>query len=217
MKFTLLLLALLALPAWSADTEKKSGTLIDFSINVQRSVANDLARATAYTEVTGTSPDEIARKVKGVIGEALAIAKAQTGVTVKSGGTHSYPVYAKGGRNIESWRMRSELLLESRDAGAMSAALGKLQTLLAVSNLQFLPAADTRRKIEEDATQEAIEAFRTKAERIAITLKKPYRIRTMNINGSDFVQPVLRRAAREATSMPWLLPDAWGIDMRGGL
>ena len=205
MKPALLLLTLLALPAWAADAERKSGTLIDFNVNVQRSVANDLGRATAYTEVTGTSPDEVARKVKVTLADALAVAKAQAGVSVKSGGTHTYPIYAKGNRTIEAWRMRAELQLESRDAAALSTLLGKLQTTLAVGNLQFLPAADTRRKTEEDATQEAIEAFRAQAERIAATLKKPYRIRSMTIGGSDFAQPVRRAAmamAAEAAPMP---------------
>lgn len=205
MKSSLLLLAFLALPVWAVEQAKPAGTLIDFRVDVQKSVPNDLGRASAYAEMTGTDPAEVARKVKVAIADGLATAKAQPGITVKSGGTHTWPIYGKGGRSIESWRIRSELLLESRDAAALSTAMGKLQGSLAVANINFSPAPDTRRKAEDDATIEAIEAFNSKAERIAATLKKPYRIRQMSVNGSgNFPQPLpmMRASAMVAEAAP---------------
>lgn len=208
MKRTLLLFAFAALPVWAAEPTQPAGTLIDFRVDVQRNVANDLGRATAYTEVSGSDVAEVARKVKAAIADGLATAKTHAGVTVKSGNTHTYPVYSKGGRSIESWRMRSEIILESRDAAALSTAAGKLQGTLAVGNINFSPAAETRRKAEEEATLEAIDAFRTKAERIAASMKKPYRIRQMSVNGSNYFpqpHPVARGAmlmAAEAAPMP---------------
>lgn len=207
MKRILFLLAFAALPVWASEPAKPAGTLIDFRVDVQRSVANDLGRATAYSEISGSDAAEVARKVKAAIADGLATAKAQAGVTVKSGNTHTYPVYSKGGRSIESWRMRSEITLESRDAAALSTAVGKLQGALAVSNINFSPAAETRRKAEEEVTLEAIDAFRSKAERIATSMKKPYRIRQMSVNSSHSQQPypVARSAmlmAAEAAPMP---------------
>lgn len=205
---TRLLLAFLALPALTvlaAEPARTPGTLIDFRVDVQKSVPNDLGRATAYAEMTASDPAEVARKIKPAIADGLATAKAQAGVTVKSGATHTYPVYGKGGRNIESWRMRSEIVLESRDAGALSTAVGKLQGTLAVSNIQFSPAPETRRKMEDDATLEAIEAFRAKAERVAAAMKKPYRIRQMSVNGGgNFPQPMpmMRASAMMAADAP---------------
>ena len=205
MKRSLLLLAFVMLPAintWAAESAKPSGTLIDFRVDVQRPVANDLGRASAYVELTGSDPAEVARKVKAVIADGLATAKAQPGITVKSGGTQTYPIYSKTGRVIENWRMRSELLLESRDAAALSTAVGKLQGgQLAIGGINFSPAPETRRKAEDDVTIEAIEAFNAKAARIAATLKKPYKIRMMNVNGGGhFPQPyaVARGAAMMA-------------------
>lgn len=206
----LLPLFLVAMPAFSVEpTAKPAGALVDFRVDVQKSVANDLGRASAYAEMTGTDPAEVARKVKTVIADGLAAARAQPGITVKSGSTNTWPIYSKGGRSIESWRMRSELLLESRDSAALSTAVGKLQGgTLAIGNISFTPAPETRRKAEDDATIEAIEAFKTKAERIAATLKKPYRIRQVSVNGSgNFPQPypMVRGAAMmtaESAPMP---------------
>lgn len=227
MKRSLLLLTCLslpclpaALPALAADTAKPTGTLIDFRVEVQRPVANDLGRASAYAELTGADPADVARRVKALIADGLATAKAQPGVTVKSGGTHTWPLYtngAKGGRTIESWRMRSELLLESRDAAALSAAVGKLQSgQLAIGGIGFSPAPETRRQAEDDATLEAIGSFNAKAARIAESLKKPYRIRQLSVNGAgNFPQPypVVRGVAMmaaEAAPMPSVMPTEAG-------
>jgi predicted secreted protein len=200
------LLAAITLPCLAAEMPTKpAGTLIEFRVDLQKSVANDLGRATAFAEMTGADPADVGRKIKAAIADGLATAKTQPGITVKSGTTYTYPVYSKGGRTIESWRMRSEIVLESRDAAALSAALGKLQGTLAVSNINFAPAPETRRKAEDDATLEAIDAFRAKAERIAATMKKPYRIRQMSVNGSgNFPQPlpVMRASAMAMDAAP---------------
>lgn len=212
MKRALFLLALSALAAWpvfAAEPVKPAGTLVDFRVEVQRPVANDLGRASAYVELTGSDPAEVARKVKAIVADGLATAKAQPGITVKSGGTHTYPIYSKTGRIIENWRMRSELLLESRDAAALSTAIGKLQGgQLAIGGINFSPAPETRRQAEDDVTLEAIEAFNARAARIAATLKKPYKIRQLSVNaGGHYPQPypVARGAAMmaaEAAPMP---------------
>lgn len=193
----LFLLTLAALPAWAASPAKPAGTLIDFRVDVQKSVANDLGRASAYVEMTDTDPAAVAEKVKAAIAEGLALAKAQPGITVKSGNTHTWPVHAKGGRTIEGWRMRSDLLLESRDAAALSAVVGKLQSTLAIGSLAFMPAPETRRQAEDDATMEAITAFKARAARIAATLRKPYRIRQMSVSGNNQI-PQPRSMARSA-------------------
>lgn len=197
---------LAALAAHAQAPAKPAGTLIDFRIDVQRSVPNDLGRAIAYAEVSGADAADVARRVNAAIAGGLATAKAQAGVTVKTGNSQTWPIYAKGGRTIEGWRMRSELVLESRDAAALSTLLGKLQAQLAVSQLGFVPAPETRRAAEDEAALEAIAGFQSKAARYAAALKKPYRIRSMNIGGGNHVpQPMFRgamMAAADAAPMP---------------
>jgi predicted secreted protein len=202
--FIIVAVALLAaLPVGAQTPARPAGTLIDFRVEVQRSVPNDLGRATAYAEISGADAADVARRVNAAIAAGLAGAKAQPGVTVKTGNSHTYPIYAKGGRNIESWRMRSELVLESRDAAALSTLLGKLQAQLAVSQVGFVPAPETRRAAEDDAALEAIASFQARAARYAAALKKPYKIRSMNIGGgSHMPQPLFRAAMMPAEAAP---------------
>ena len=191
MKYFALALALVAMNAFAADN-KPSGTLIDFQAQAQRSAPNDLGNATMYFEADGEKPGELARRVNQVIANALVTAKTHSEVKVKTGTSNTYPVYAKNTRTIESWRMRSELLLESRDAAALSELIGKLQSSLAVGNLYFSPAPDTLRKIDDAMAMDAIAVFQEKASRYAAALGKPYRIVSINI-GSNGVSPTPTR------------------------
>ena len=111
---------------------------------------------------------------------------------MKTGSSNTVPVYSKNNRTIESWRMRSELLLESRDATALSELLGKLQSTLTVGSLYFSPAPDTLRKIDDETAMDALAVFQQKAARYAAALGKLYRIVTINI-GSNGVSPAPTR------------------------
>lgn len=191
MKYFLFALSCFALNAFAEDN-KTRGTLIDFSAQAQRNAPNDLGNATLYFEADGEKPGELARRVNQVIANALATAKSATEVKVKTGSSNTYPIYAKNSRSIESWRMRSELLLESRDATALSELLGKLQSTLAIGGLYFSPAPDTLRKIDDATAMDALAIFQEKAARYAAALGKPYRIVNMNI-GSNGVSPAPTR------------------------
>lgn len=200
-------LLLVALSANAAES-KPSGTLIDFNAQAQRNAPNDLGQAMLYVEANGPQTAELAKRVNQVIAAALATSKAHTNVKVKSGGNQTYPIYGKNSRTIEGWRMRSELLLESLDAAALSELVGKLQATLVVGSLSFSPAPETLRRVDDEAAMDAIAVFQTKAARYATALKKQYRIVSMNI-GSNGVSPAptpryatMKSASYAAESMP---------------
>jgi predicted secreted protein len=199
------LLAVLATMPLSAAAADK-GMSIDLAADASRPAVNDIARATVFAEATGATPSELAKRVNGLVADALKTARAYSGVRTQSGATHTYPVYAKGSK-IEGWRMRSDLTLESADTAALSELLGKLQGSLGVASLSMLPAPETRRKAENDAMIDAIAAFKARAKVIADALGKPYRIKHLTINsgGRPPPAPMLRSAAMasaEAAPMP---------------
>jgi predicted secreted protein len=159
-------------------------TLVDLSVEASRNAPNDQARATAYLEASDTNAAELAKRVNRAIAAGFDTAKAYPQVKAKSGSTSTWPNYGKNGRSIESWRMRSEIQLESRDIGQLSELLTKLQATLAVSQLTLQPAPETRKKAEDDATLDAMQAFQSKAKLVAGGLGKTYRLRQMSINSS---------------------------------
>ena len=184
-----------------------TGPLIELSAEASRATSNDLFRATVFAEASHANSATVARQVNQQIAGALATAKDYPSVKSRTGGTHTYPIYGKNERSIDSWRMRSEIQLESRDGPALAELLGKLQGSLGVSQIAATPAPETSQKAEADATLGAIQAFRERAGLIAGALGKKYKIREMNIgsNSRGPVYPMMRAKAMmaaEAAPMP---------------
>ena len=186
----------------------QAGALVDLSANASRPAANDMVRASVYSEVSGKNPAELAQRVNADMAEALKLIRAKAGVSVKSGQQSTYPVYSQG-QKIDGWRMRSELVLESKDQGSVSDLLGKLQQMrLAVGDVSMLPSPETRRQVEDEATREAIRAFQSRAAVIAEQLGKGWKIKQLNVQqGGGMPMPMMRAArgvmmAAEAAPAP---------------
>ena len=180
-------------------TATQAATTIELTAEASRPAANDMVRATVFAEASGSNPAELARRINQEIADALKTIKAKPGIAVKSGRQSTFPVYAQN-QKIESWRLHSELVLESRDAAAVSELLGQLQQMrLAIGSVGQLPAPETRRKVEDEATRDAIGAFRQRAAVVAEVLGKPYTIRHLNIQQSGQMPPMpIMRASRAA-------------------
>lgn len=174
----------------------QAGALVDLSAEASRPAANDMVRASIYSEASGSNPADLARQVNGNIAEALKLIREKKGVTVKTGSQSTYPIYTQS-RKIDGWRMRSELLIESKDFGAVSELLGRLQQMrLAVGDITQLPAPETRRQAEDEAMREAIRAFQNRAAVVGEQLGKTWQIKQMHINqGGGSPVPLMRGKA----------------------
>ncbi len=174
----------------------QAGALVDLSADANRPAANDMVRASVYSEANGNNPAELAKRINTDVAEALKVIRSKAGISVKSGHQSTYPVYGQT-RKIDGWRMRSELIIESRDLGAVSELLGNLQQMrLAVGDVSQMPAPETRRQAEDDATREAIRAFQSRAAVVAEQLGKTWRIKQLNIQQGGGAPMPMMRAAR---------------------
>lgn len=196
------LTALQSAAAVAADTP--APPTVELSAEAGGAAANDLAVAVLYAERSGTSAAAVAREVNRDIAAALELARAQGAVKVQSGNVSTWPVYGKDGQGrITAWRMRSELRLESTDTAAMSELVGKLQQSLALAHITMEPAPETRRKAVADVTVDALRAFETRAQLIADTLGRRYRIAHLAV-GDHGLQPMprMRAAVMAAEAAP---------------
>ncbi|MGA9394235.1 MAG: SIMPL domain-containing protein [Azonexus sp.] len=183
-------------------------TTVDLAAEASRPAANDMVRATVFAEASGNNPAELARRVNQDIVEGLKVIKAKPGISVKSGRQSTFPVYGQN-QKIDGWRIHSELMIESRDVAAVSELLGQLQQMrLAVSGISQLPTPETRRKVEDETTREAIAAFRQRAAVVAEVLGKPYTIRHLNVQQSGQLppMPMLRASRAMAAEAPAPIP-----------
>lgn len=177
----------------------------DLSVSASRPAVNDQLQAVVFTEASGATPAALAAKVNPLIASGLRLAKAYPQVKAKSGTSQTFPVYGKNGR-VDSWRLRSEIELESGDSTALAELLGKLQQTLMLETLQFQPSPEGRQRAEDGAIQDALTAFKARAALVAASLGKPWRIRhiAINTNGERPVMPMMRSKmlAAEAAPMP---------------
>lgn len=182
----LLPLTLGTLTVRAADTP--SLPTADIAVERTHSAPNDLFRAQVYYETTDVSPAELARKVNSTVANALQTARSYNTIKLRTSGNSTYPIYAKTGRTIDSWRMRATLTAESRDASQLSELIGRLQQTMVVGNLSSSPSPETSKKVEDEAIADAIQAFEARAKLVAGTLDKRWRIKHISVNTSG-VQP----------------------------
>lgn len=193
--------------ALAQETGQPRYNLVTIQAQAQREVQNDLLNATLYVEVSDSSSAAVANSVNRTVNEALRVAKEYKTVRVRSGNNRTYPVYSRSNQ-LQGWRGRGEIRIESRDFEAASALIGKLQSGMQLGGISFTVAPDTRRALEDELTVEAIAAFKARADVVRNALGgKGYRISRLNIAGGHVpIQPYAM--ARAAVSSPEVTPPS---------
>src|ERR1700680_4985475 len=99
-----LLLSLAALPV-VAHAATSEAPLPSASVNahVSMEVPQDQVRATLYIEQTGNDRTTLVPEVNGALQRALLTAKSASGVTAKTGGYRSFPLYDKN-QHVSGYR-----------------------------------------------------------------------------------------------------------------
>jgi len=200
-----LLASLLCIPAASAaEPAPPRYNTIALQADAQREVQNDLLDATLYVEVNDSTPAGVANAVNKSVNDALRVAKEHKGVRVRSGNNQTYPVYSKANQ-LQGWRGRGEIRVESKDFEAASGLIGKLQSGMQLGRIQFTVSPESRRAAENELITEAIAAFKSRAEIVKTALGgRGYKLQNLNVSsGHNVPQPrlAIARAAPTAQEM----------------
>jgi predicted secreted protein len=134
---------------------------IDFGVERETDVENDLARAVLAITVEGDEPAELADRVNRTMAWALERARAESAVRSQTGAYRTFPVSVEG--KIRRWRVRQELHLESGDTPALTALIGALQERMELASISFRVSPERRREVEDELIREALEAYRARA------------------------------------------------------
>ena len=193
--------------AFAAEPAQPRYNTVEFQVGVQREVQNDLLNASLYAELNDASAAALANAINKSVNEALRVAKETKGVRVRSGNNQAYPVYSRGNQ-LQGWRGRAEIRLESRDFEAASGLIGKLQSKMQLGNIGFSVAPETRRAVEEELIVEAISAFKARAEIVRTALAgRGYKLQRLNVAGGHNVpQPRFAMARAAASSQEVTAP-----------
>ena len=179
--------------------------VVSIEASATADVPADTLTATLFTEEQGPDPGQLAAKVNARIEEALAKAKSEPKVEARSGNYQTTPVYDRSNQ-ITGWRIRADIVLESRDFKAIGALVGQLQPNLKLWSLAFSLSRRAREATEGTLTNEALTRFQEKARAIAKTLGFPgHALGQINVRTEGPMQPVpmfRTAAAGMAESMP---------------
>ena len=178
-----------SLSAAAAEPTPPRYNTVTLQADAQREVQNDLLNATLFVEVNDATPAGVANAVNRSVNEALRVAKEYKGVRVRSGNNQTYPVYSKANQ-LQGWRGRGEIRVESRDFEAASGLIGKLQSTMQLSGMQFTVAPESRRAVENELITEAIAAFKARAEIARAALGgRGYKLQNLNVSSGRAVPP----------------------------
>ena len=187
--------------------------LVELAADAQREVANDLMAATVFIEETNASPAALANALNRATAEALKLARDFPQVKARSGSNATYPVYAPRTTQLQGWRGRSEIRLETRDFAAGSALIGKLQGFMQLAGVGFSVSPEARKTAENELVTEAIGAFRARAEIVQKAMAgKGFKIERINVSGGQNSPPprVMMSAARALADGAVTAPQAEG-------
>ncbi|GAB3250012.1 SIMPL domain-containing protein [Chitinimonas naiadis] len=194
------LLAILAGSAFAAEAPQYN--VISLQAEARRDVPNDLAQATLYVEFSDASAATLSDKLNRAATDALKIAKAYPGVKASSGNNNVYPVYNNKNK-ADGWRGRADIRLESTDFKAVAELIGKLQNNMQLDGMSFGVAPATREKVETELIDEAVKAFRGRADVVKKSVGgKGYKLVNISVNTSgSYPQPMARPRMYAAKAM----------------
>lgn len=189
-------------PAQPARAAEPYNT-VELQAEANREIPNDTLNASLYVEASDADAAKVADALNRAGNDALKLAAGFKAVRARSGGNNTYPVYDRNQR-LTGWRGRAEIRLESRDFQAASALIAKLQAGMQLSSLSFSTSRELRIKTENELIDEAVKAFRARADIARQALGgKGYKLRRIAINTSGSApppRPMLRMSAAAASA-----------------
>lgn len=195
--------------ALAAEPTPPRYNAVTLQAEVQREVPNDLLNATLYVEINDATPAGVADAVNRRVNDALRVAREHKDVRARSGNNQTYPVYSKGNQ-LQGWRGRGEIRLESRNFEAASALIGKLQASMQLGGIQFTVAPESRRTAENELITEAIAAFKARAEILKSALGgRGYKLQQLNVSTGHAAPPPRFAVARAAPATQDVAPPSF--------
>ena len=176
----LIVCVFMSFPIYAHDTQPEFNR-VSLTASATREVENDLLVANLYAEHQAQKQQDVANHVNKAIRWALERAKKETGLKVQTTQYNTSPLYNK--QIINGWRARQGIRLESTDSAALSELIGELQERLLVASINYGVSKAARDSAEEELTDEALQMFMQRADKIARTLdRNGFRIVQIHVN-----------------------------------
>jgi len=208
--FRPVLLAAALLAAWPAPARAAQEELpkdqVSFRVEATRDVPNDWIVATLGVEEESSDAASLAARVNQRMAAALALATGDTRLTVSSGAYQTQPVYDR--TRIARWRASQDLRIETAEVGALADMAGKLQAQgLLLRGVSFSVAPETRKRLDDELTIEALSLFRERAGLIARGLgRRGWNLIQLTLGGAGMPVPFYDQRSMAMEAAPSVAP-----------
>jgi len=207
------LAACAAVTAAAQSGQQPYFNVVTLETSATADVPTDTLTVTLFTEEQGPDPAQLATRVNARIDEALAKAKAQPKVEAHSGNYQTSPIYDRASQ-ITGWRIRAEIVLESRDFKAVGTLSGALQPAMKLASMVFSLSRAAREAAESALLAEALGRFQEKARAVAKSLGFPgYQLGQIVVRSEGPTRPPIAYRTMAATAeaaMPAPVPTEGG-------
>lgn len=170
---TVLMLSSLFSFATAQTTDQPLTNVFSLSASATGEAANDLMRATVVVQVEGEDAAELQSIVNATMQWAVARMRPYTQIDTETQDYQTYPTYDRNHKNIIGWRASQSLQLETEDVKAAGEAIRKLQERMQVQGIRFEPKPSTRTAVENQLINDALDAFKRRAQLIRLNIGAP--------------------------------------------
>ena len=140
--------------------------VVTLDVSATADVPTDTLTVTLFAEEQGPDPGQLAARINARLEDALAKARKEPKVDARSGNYQTSPSYDRANQ-ITGWRIRADIVLESRDFKTVAALAGALQPALKLWSMTFSLSRGAREAAEAALLTEALAKFQEKARAIA--------------------------------------------------
>lgn len=191
----LLLLSLFLTPNVYAQENQRLNQ-ISLQASASEQVANDQLVATLLVQENGHDPATLANKVNKKMTQLIKKAQSFPQVKYQTINYNSRPVYKNG--VITSWQVSQNIQLISHNFDQLGRLVSQVNDLSTVQSMQFHVSDQQIETTQTKLTEQAIAAFRQKAQMITQQFgKSNYHLVHINV-GNNYVQPPQHRVMRSA-------------------
>jgi len=192
---------MLGLVAAEAATPTTTPTL-QLDAMASATIANDEMVVVLAVERDGQQIATLNEAVVSQLNAAIAEARRVDGVRARLGSLSTYPNVTREGKP-NGWRVRGEVVLESRMLEQLSQLTGRLAEKMQLASVAFRLSSERRRIEEERLLTQAAKSFQNKATQAATAFGfKSYQIRELSLRPGGNFQPRPVYMNRSAEAMP---------------
>lgn len=153
----------------SAQSKSPEPPQLSLSAEATTQVATDELTVNMAYEMDGATAATLNAGVLRQLNEALAVAKKVPGVQARLNSVQTNPNWGPNGKRT-GWKVRGDIVLQSKDIPALSTLTGKLSESLQLTGVSYGISRERQAEVRRGLINDAAAAFKDKAQTTAKAL-----------------------------------------------